>query len=304
MGCGTSKTTPFSPLPPPISISELINNSIENVIDQPTFVHLIGVASTTSHQHIKPPFYGNELANAGLLHKITAKKQSRSQNKTKLLQLFEYYGAVPFTLSDENNPTQQVIVRLTKRYQYRLKLAVKISNLEYDPANPDDLFGGGKPNMRRHMISHPGSGKWWESTVGSFDPIVTIQSKEGKYGFGFQRTVWIRTLKKGDRCAIKGQVVSPSEEEKAMHGPQVLVVLLGTDCALTNIETEIEEAAETGAFAAGVHVPVLPVADKECKKEGAKKQYIDMVRSAVPMEWVKTNAKDVKHREKLVPSTW
>ena len=54
----------------------------------------------------------------------------------------------------------------------------------------------------------------------------------------------------------------------------------------------------------GVHVPVLPVADKECKKEGAKKQYIDMVRSAVPMEWVKTNAKDVKHREELVPSTW
>jgi hypothetical protein len=300
MGCGSSKTTPFSPLPPPISISELINNSIEHVMDQPTFVHLIGVASTTTHQHIKPPFYGNELANAGLLHKITAKKQSRSQtNKSKLLKLYEYYGAVPFTLADENNPAHHVVVRLTKHcQQLRLKFAAKICNLEYDPANPDDLFGGGKPNMRRDMISHAGSGKWWESTVGSFDPIVTIQSKEGKYGFGFQRTVWIRTLKKGDRCAIKGQVVTPSEEEKEMHGDNVVVVLLGADCALTNVENEIEEAAESGACAAGVHG--LPAANEEDEKE----QYIDMIRSTVPMEWVKTNAKDVKHREDLVPSAW
>ena len=83
-----------------------------------------------------------------------------------------------------------------------------------------------------------------------------------------------------------------------MHGNNVVVVLLGADCALTNVENEIEEVAESGACAAGVHG--LPVANEEDEKE----QYIDMIRSTVPMEWVKTNAKDVKHREDLVPSAW
>ena len=284
MGCtSSSKTTPFTTLDPPISVSQLIRSNTQHDLDlESPFIHITGIAATaTNHQLITPPFFQKDPSLAGLIHKIVAKKQTmRTVSKgTILKRLFEYYACVPFTVIDENNPKEKILVRFTQQCHLHLKLAAKISNLEYDPNNPNDLYGGGKPGTRNEMVGHPGSGAWWEAACREFDPRITIQSREGKFAFGFQRTVWMRTLRSGDRCAMKGKVVTSTSEEKALHGENVVVVLLGEGGALTNVDKEIA--------ACGVERGGGMFSDSDAAAEKEAFVFVNMIMA--PSCWVKTN---------------
>ena len=282
MGCSSSKTTPFDDFPP-TTINELTTN-LTTYLDQDVSIHLKGVC--TSSTLIRSPFNCNDPTHAAIVHKVTVKKQSgvTTSGSRAFIQLFEAYGSVPFQLQDQKptilvneSDTPKIIIRTTIQTHVALKFMLKVYNLEYDPSNPNDLYGGGKKYCRAEMKSIPKSGTFYKSFCNNdkTDGLESIQSKDSKYGNGFQRAVWVRSLQDGDYCAIKGKVVSATPKDKSLYGENVIVIMLD---ALSNVDQDDMSTNSGTTFSNGPKDTVEEISSM-----------VDMTEA--PVKWVKTNRK-------------
>lgn len=297
MGCGGSKQSAFDGAPL-ITVDELLASPAAQGIvpstapspEEDGFVQVIGTV-VGSGAALRSPF---EQANAECLIKVTAKKQAGPSNTgaRRFQKAFEAFAAVPFALVDTATGAKVCVrpSRETKHTRLSLKLRSKTFNMEFDRNDTTALFGGGAVHTRGDIKSIAGSGKWWTSFAGDVDPITTIQSRHGKYGAGYQRAVWVRSLRAKDICAVRGKITPPTNFEKQEHGDDIVVIsLAGPGSALSNVENEISRSdggASRMYSSASVHI------SNGNDGDNGSTQVVDMQTASI--KWLKTNLPPLK----------
>ena len=296
MGCGLSKASPYDGLP-------LL--TIRNVIDYPSstanveeFVLVAGIAIPEKSKTIirSPLIQTNtptDLAtDTGLIFKTTVKKQagSSSSNARQFTKAFEHFAAVThFRITDIQDSSSYILVRITKKAAYSLAFRSKIYNIEYN-TQTDQLQGGGEPGTRANILPMPvAASNWYRKVAGSFDGLETIQSAEAKFGYAFQRAIWNRSLKSNDKVLIKGKVVEATPNEKEMHGATIVVVELGDGCALSNVEKDLTKYVCVQNKDNNNTNQRAPQEEDECDTDTG---VLDT--SLSPVQWIKTNMKSYK----------
>ena len=298
MGCGGSKRSAFDGAPL-VSVHELLASPIAQGIapslpaspEEDGFVRVVGVVGGSAAL-LQSPF---EEATAECLIKVVAKKQAGPANSgaRRFQKAFEAFAAVPFALVDAATGAK-VCVRPsteTKHTDMSLKFRSKTYNMEFDRDNTGALFGGGAVHTRGDMKSIPASGQWWTSFAGDIDPIATIQSRHSTYGAGYQRAVWVRSLRPKDVCAVKGKICPATEKEKEEHGEHIVVIsLAGPESALSNVEKVISslDGGASRMYSSGGG----GVSSGGGNDENAPAPVIDM--QAASIKWLKTNLPPLK----------
>jgi hypothetical protein len=251
MGAGCGKAKPFSNLAP-VTIPELLSNKVQY---NDNLVHIVGARccsgksslqiqlTNPKQKVIRSPFHYNDSNYNAYIQKVTAKKQPKTSGAHVIfIPIFVLHATTEhFFIEDLNDPTKKLLIKIISNdISLELNLRTKIYNIEFDPDNPNDLYGGGKRGTRKDMVSIPNSGVFWKEFAESFDSVRTIQSKQSKYGFGHQRAVWLRSLRPGDLVSIVGRVIK--EEKQLIDGTVVVVIELSSnECKLTNVDKHVNQ---------------------------------------------------------------